>query len=158
MGVWKDDHIRNVGALAKANVNMTFYRDGRSDGLLFNDGIKFNIDGEFILQEVQFRLQESNWWVGTNYLFVTAENTLDLSETLPPELPDPSFQFDIAGLACALGTQKRILPSPEPGFPHQSDFPVIRKASASAVSATPMRNNMMGINLSTRPINTLLIL
>jgi len=96
-GVWKEDHVRYVGGLAKVNVNMTFYIDGRSDGLL-SDGIKFNIDGDGLLQQVQFRLKESNWWLGASYLLFTAKNTFDLSAILPPELPGPQFDFDLAGV------------------------------------------------------------
>jgi len=98
MGVWKNDHIRYMGALAKMNVNMSFYLDGQGDRLRQDLEIKFNIDGTFLLQDVKFRLKESNWWLGANYLYVNAENTFKLSETLPPGLPDPQFDFDLAGL------------------------------------------------------------
>ena len=98
MGVWKDDHIRYMGALAKMNINMTFYLDGRTDGFSLDQGIKFNIDGTFLLQDVKFRLKESNWWLGANYVYTTATNTFKLGEILPPGLPDPQFDFDLAGL------------------------------------------------------------
>ena len=98
LGSWKNDHLRYTGALAKLNVNMAIYSDDRGDGGQFDDGIKFNIDGEFILQQLQFRLKESNWWLGANYMFVTATNTFDLSSILPPEFPQPTFDFDLAGL------------------------------------------------------------
>ncbi|RKZ15487.1 hypothetical protein DRQ53_08915 [bacterium] len=98
IGVWKADHIRYVGALAKANINMTFYTDAESDGRKLSDGIQFNIDGNIVLQQIQFRLKESNWWLGTNYLFVDAMNTFKLPAVLPPELPDPQFDFNLAGL------------------------------------------------------------
>ena len=98
IGVWKDDHIRYAGALAKLNINMRFYVDGRSDGLGSDGGIKFNIDGVALFQQLQFRLRESNWWVGANYLFFTAENSFALGEILPPELPDPNSEFNLAGL------------------------------------------------------------
>ncbi len=98
MGVWKDDHIRYTGALAKLNANLAIYNDGRSDGLQFVDGIDFNINGEFLFQQMQFRLKESNWWLGANYMFVAAKNTFELGEILPPEFPDPQFDFDLAGL------------------------------------------------------------
>ena len=98
MGVWKDDHIRYMGALAKMNINMTFYLDGRNDGFSLDKGIGFNIDGTFLLQEAKFRLRESNWWIGANYIYITAENTFDLGSILPPELPNPGFDFDLGGL------------------------------------------------------------
>jgi hypothetical protein len=98
MGVWKDDHVRYMGALAKMNVNMAFYINGREGGI-FNDlGIDFNIDGSFLVQSVKFRLQESNWWLGTDYFYTTAENTFKLGEILPPTIPDPQFNFDLGAL------------------------------------------------------------
>ncbi len=98
-GVWKNDHVRYAGAVAKINVDMAFYVDGREDGYLTENGIDFNIDGDFLFQQAQFRLKESNWWLGANFLYVTADNTFGLGEILPPELPDPQFSFDLAGLA-----------------------------------------------------------
>jgi len=98
MGVWKDDHIRYLGALAKVNVNMTFYIDGRDDRFRLDEGIKFNIDGKFLLQEAKFRLRESNWWLGGNYVYITAQNTFKFGELLPPEIPEPMFDFDLGGI------------------------------------------------------------
>jgi hypothetical protein len=98
LGSWKKDHVRYTGALAKVNANLTVYNDNREDGLIFDDGIPFNIDGDFLFQQVQFRLKESNWWLGTNYMYVTAANTFDLGGVLPPEFPNPQFDFDLAGL------------------------------------------------------------
>lgn len=54
-GVWKDDHIRYLGAISKVNVNMTFYpnlgQEAREE-----DGIDFNVDGTFLFQQFKFRL------------------------------------------------------------------------------------------------------
>jgi hypothetical protein len=97
-GVWKDDHIRYLGALAKMNVNMTFYPEGLVGDLVGDRGIDFNIDGSFLLQEIQFRLKESNWWLGGNYTFVTAENTFKLFDDIDIDLPNPQFDFDLGGL------------------------------------------------------------
>jgi hypothetical protein len=97
LGVWKDDHIRYTGAVAKINVNMAFYLDGRNEKIL-EQGIDFNIDGAFLFQQAQFRLRESDWWLGANYVYVNADNTFGLGEILPPNLPDPKFSFDLAGV------------------------------------------------------------
>lgn len=98
LGVWKDDHIRYTGALAKTSVNLAFYLDDRTDGFSLKDGIDFNIDGTFLFQKMQFRLKESNWWAGVSYIYVTATNTFKFGSILPPELPDPNFDFDLGGL------------------------------------------------------------
>jgi len=102
LGVWKEDHIRYTGVLAKVNVNLTFYIDGRTDGFSLDDGIEFNVDGTFLLQEVKFRLKESNWWLGANYVYVAAKNTFKLGDFLPPNFPDPGFDFDLGGLGVVL--------------------------------------------------------
>lgn len=98
MGVWKDDHIRYTGAIAKVNINLAFYLDGREDDFPLDQGIDFNIDGTFLLQQAQFRLKESNWWLGANYVYVNADNTFGLGELLPPNVPDPALNFDLAAL------------------------------------------------------------
>lgn len=97
LGVWKNDHVRYTGALVKMNVNMAFYLD-RGDYKFLDRGIDFNIDGELLFQQAQFRLEESDWWLGVNYIFTNADNTFGLGEILPPELPDPQFSFDQGGL------------------------------------------------------------
>ena len=96
-GIWKQDHVRYSGALARMNVNMAFYLD-RSDYEFLDNGIDFNIDGTLLFQQAQFRLGESDWWLGVNYLYNNADNTFGLDEILPPELPGPQYGFTQAGL------------------------------------------------------------
>jgi len=98
-GVWKDDHIRYLGAVAKMNVNMAFYPDGLIGEIVGEDGIDFNIDGAFLLQQAQFRLKESNWWLGGSYVYVNADNTFKLFEDLPVDLPNPTFDFALGSVS-----------------------------------------------------------
>lgn len=98
-GVWKDDHIRYLGALAKADVMLRFYPNSGKSGAEEGAGVKFNVDGVFLYQQLQFRLRESNWWLGANYLFIDAENRFRLgSENSDTPLPDPQFDFKQGGL------------------------------------------------------------
>jgi hypothetical protein len=96
-GVWKDDHIRYLGALAAASVNLKFYPGSRTGGS-DDEGIRFNVDGTFLYQQIQFRLRESNWWLGANYLYINAENTFRVEGVDEDNLPDPQFQFNQAGV------------------------------------------------------------
>lgn len=61
LGVWKNDHIRYMGGIGKADVNLTTYRNSRDDGGSSSNGIDFNLDGDFLFQQIQFRLRESDW-------------------------------------------------------------------------------------------------
>ena len=96
LGVWKDDHVRYMGALAGADVNLKFYPNVGPQNAL-DEGIRFNIDGEFLYQQLQFRLKESNWWLGGNYLYINAKNTFGLGDG-SAELPGPLFEFEQGGL------------------------------------------------------------
>jgi hypothetical protein len=98
-GVWKDDHIRYTGAVAKMNVNMTFFPGGLIGEIVGDRGIDFNIDGVFLLQQAQFRLKESNWWMGGSYMYVNADNTFKLFDDLPVDLPNPGFDFTLGALS-----------------------------------------------------------
>lgn len=98
-GVWKDDHIRYLGAVADMNVNMTFYPDGPLGVILGDRGVDFNIDGVFLFQQAQFRLKESNWWLGGSYMYVNADNTFKLFEDLPIDLPNPTFDFTLGSVS-----------------------------------------------------------
>ncbi len=98
-GVWRDDHIRYLGAVAKMNVNMTYYPEGLIGDIVGDRGIDFNIDGAFLLQQAQFRLKESNWWLGGGYMYVNADNTFKLFDDLSVDLPNPTFDFTLAALS-----------------------------------------------------------
>ena len=98
-GIWKDDHIRYTGALAKMNVKTTFYPGGILGEIVGDRGIDFNVDGVILLQQAQVRLKESNWWLGGGYTYVNAENTFALFDNLPVDLPNPTFDFTLGSLS-----------------------------------------------------------
>jgi len=113
-GVWKDDHIRYVGAIAKMNINTNFYPEGPLGILVGDEGIKFNIDGSMLYQEVQFRMKESNWWLGGSYVYVNAENTFKIFDDLPIDLPNPGFEFNLGAVSVFVeydGTNSTFTPS-----------------------------------------------
>jgi hypothetical protein len=97
-GVWKNDHVRYLGAIAQADVKLRFFPNVGPENAE-DDGIKFNVDGTFLYQQVQFRLRESNWWLGGNYLYLNAENTFDLGGAPEDDLPGPSAEFEQGGLS-----------------------------------------------------------
>jgi hypothetical protein len=98
-GVWKNDHLRYMGALAKADVNLTFY-PSLGQPSPEDQGIKFNVDGDFLYQQLKFRLGESNWWLGGSYLYINAQNSFKIGGEPDPEpgLPGPLSQFEQGGL------------------------------------------------------------
>jgi hypothetical protein len=96
-GVWKDDHVRYLGVIAKVSVNLKFYpSEGPQEDP--DSGIRFNVDGTFFYQRMQFRLRESNWWLGANYLYINADNTFRIDGPPEDDLPDPRFGFEQGGV------------------------------------------------------------
>ena len=96
-GVWKNDHVRYMGAIASVNVNLSFYPNlGQLSPE--DEGIKFNVDGTFLYQQLKFRLRETNWWFGGSYLYINAQNSFKLGDDPDPGLPGPLSQFEQAGL------------------------------------------------------------
>jgi hypothetical protein len=86
-----------VGAIANADVKLKFYPNlGQQSAV--DEGIRFNVDGTFLYQQVQFRLKESNWWLGGNYLYINAQNSFDLGGSPDPGLPGPLSDFEQGGL------------------------------------------------------------
>jgi len=101
-GVWKSDHIRYLGALAKMNVNLTFYPEGPLGSIVGTNGLDFNINGNVLFQKMQFRIKESDWWLGGSYVYLNADNTFDFRPDLPDELPRPNLDFTLGGLSLFL--------------------------------------------------------
>jgi hypothetical protein len=98
-GIWKDDTMRYTGALVEANVNMKFYGIGD----LGSNPVEFNTRATYFLQELLFRIKESDFLAGLNYTYLTTKNTFDTSSLLPgPERPDVKFDSISAGLGLVL--------------------------------------------------------
>ncbi len=89
-GFWKENSIRYRGALGYASVNLKYY--GTGNGLLASHPLKFNLESFFLLQQVQFRISESNFFLGGNYIFNETKITFFEESELPGLDP---LDFDI---------------------------------------------------------------
>lgn len=76
-GFWNNDRIRYLGVLIKMNVNIDYY------GTL-QEPAQINFDSWLFLQQVIFRLGESNFFIGGRYNFVPMKNKLEF----PIDVPD----------------------------------------------------------------------
>ena len=74
-GIWKEDHVRYLGALAQASINLTFY--GLADDLLDKgSGLDFNGEGTYFLQEALFRLDDSDFFLGAHFDYTSLKHQL----------------------------------------------------------------------------------
>lgn len=106
LGIWNDDTIRYTGALAKANINMTYYGFDGGNGQLGDSPIKFNTEAIYLLQELLFRVGGSNFFAGLEFNYIDTDNTFD-SQSIFPDLgiPDAEFSSTSAGLGLVLQYQ-----------------------------------------------------
>jgi len=82
LGVWKNDTIRYTGALATGSININFYRNVLGQDITINS----NIEPSILYQGLKFRLSNSRFFAGVNYLLLDTNNEISLS------FIDPSFK------------------------------------------------------------------
>jgi hypothetical protein len=106
-GSWKQDSVRYLGGVAYPSVNLTFYGGGNSP--IFARGFDYNLEGWFLLQELQFRIKNSNFFLGPRLIYYNTDSTFDLK--LPIEGIEP-WQYKLqsfgAGLKAAYDSRDNI--------------------------------------------------
>lgn len=86
LGIWKDDTIRYMGAAAYVSVNYDYY-PAENSNLPF-ESIPIHMDSAFLLQQLLFRLGESDFMAGANYKINSSVSTPDTANPLPPPVED----------------------------------------------------------------------
>jgi hypothetical protein len=99
MGIWKNDTLRYTGGLGTGLVRMDYYGRSGNLGGLNKEGIRFETDAIFLLQELQVRLRESNFFAGLGYSLADTTNRFDNHpEDLTMELPGLEFDSRSAAI------------------------------------------------------------
>lgn len=82
-GFWKGDRIRYLGVLARTNMNLGFYGSG-NQGLIDLESVNLNLDAWLLLQQLKFRLGETDLFLGGRYLLLKTDNAFEV----PVDIPD----------------------------------------------------------------------
>jgi hypothetical protein len=93
-GSWKEDSMRYLGGVVYPSVNLTFY--GREDRPILSNGIDYNLEGWFLLQELLFRIKNSNFFLGPEFIYYNADSKLNFK--LPVEIPPWQLNLQSYGL------------------------------------------------------------
>jgi hypothetical protein len=94
LGVWFDDHVRYTGVGAYANVNLDWYGLDLGIGDREENPLRFNAESWVLFQQLRYRILESNWWAGANFLYTNSEIEFELPPVFPPEFPSLKFGVD----------------------------------------------------------------
>jgi len=115
-GSWKSDNIRYVGAAGTGKINLDFY--GLQEGSIFERRpLSYEVEADMLLQRIKFRLAESDFFIGADYLYGSTDLRFSLFEQLPPQLNIDSLGIDISrvGLGLYYESNDRFF-YPEEGF------------------------------------------
>ena len=97
-GIWNDGNIRYRGGAGYVSANLSYYREP-----IFQNGVEqihFNIKAYGIIQEIIFRIWQSNFFGGISYSFGHTSVQFDIPVDLP-EINDDEFDLNIGGLGAS---------------------------------------------------------
>lgn len=82
VGYWKKDRIRYMGAVGRMNINVGFYGSGNL-GLIDFESVNLNMDSWLVVQQLKFRIGQTNIFSGGRYIYYNTSNTFDASIDIP---------------------------------------------------------------------------
>jgi hypothetical protein len=94
-GTWKQDRIRYTGGVIYPSVNLTFY--GTEERPILKNGIDYNLEGWFMLQELIFRLHDSNFFLGPKLIYYNIDSKFEFNK-----LPIEPWQLNIKSYGLGL--------------------------------------------------------
>jgi len=84
LGIWQHDTLRYTGGAGYGSINLEFYGDPDDPAR----GLDFNGEGVFILQNLKWRLGQSDWWVGGEWQYAAVD--IEIKD----DVPSTNFQPD----------------------------------------------------------------
>lgn len=100
LGFWKNNSIWYRGVLGYGDINLNYY--GQGGDFLAENPISFNLTSSFLLQQILFRIGQSNFMIGGNYVFSKTKVTLFEDDDI--DWLDPQ-EFDLVNSGVTLLTQ-----------------------------------------------------
>ncbi|WP_394200218.1 BamA/TamA family outer membrane protein [Shewanella waksmanii] len=76
-GNWAKDNIRYLGGIMAGSINLDYYTP------ITDMAAQFNIEGLYFLQDIDFRLADSNFFAGLSYTYVASKTVFDIADNLP---------------------------------------------------------------------------
>ena len=115
IGYWKRDRIRYMGALARTYVNIGYYGSGFIESLA-DQPVNLNLDAWLFMQQIKFRVAETNFFIGGRYLLLDTYNTFEIPVEIP-EFEGTEFSSTLSEAAAVLNFDSRNnIFSPVKGF------------------------------------------
>jgi hypothetical protein len=105
VGYWNQDRIRYMGALVRTNLNFGYYGSGFLESLE-DESVNLNMDAWLMLQQIKFRVAETNFFIGGRYLLLDTYNTFEIPVELP-EFEGTEFSSTLSEATAVLNFDSR---------------------------------------------------
>jgi len=102
MGIWQEDNLRYLGALGRAHAVLKYYGNGGG-----GPGFSYETDAWLLLQQIQKRVGDTNWFYGAKYLYLGPDTTFDLGNGSIPGLQPIEFDSATAGAGAIVSYDSR---------------------------------------------------
>ncbi len=96
-GIWRDDTLRYLGVVGRAHAVLKYYGNGGG-----GPGLSYETDAWMLLQQIEQRLGDSNWFVGARYLYIGPDTTFTIGNSNVPGLKPIEFKSATAGAGVML--------------------------------------------------------
>ena len=94
-GSWKQDRFRYTGGVIYPSVNLTFY--GGGDSPILQNGLDYNLEGWFLLQELLLRIKNSNFFLGPRLIYYNIDSRFEFNK-----LPIDPWQLNLKSYGLGL--------------------------------------------------------
>jgi hypothetical protein len=88
LGIWDDGRIRYIGAAGYAALNLDWFGKGES---LRGQSISYTNDVVFVVQNIRFKLGQSDFFLGPTYRFLSSDSSFAVSNL---DTGIPAFQLE----------------------------------------------------------------
>jgi hypothetical protein len=96
-GIWRDDTLRYLGVGGRAHAVLKYYGNGGSGA-----GLNYESDMWILLQQLEHRLGDSNWFVGGRYLYLAPDTVFSIGNGSVPGVQPIELNSATAGAGAML--------------------------------------------------------
>ncbi|WP_394251861.1 glyceraldehyde-3-phosphate dehydrogenase [Vibrio profundi] len=146
---WDKDSVRYLGGLGYGDVNMTFYPKSTPDILApitSGNGVEFGMKGGGGLQKLQFRLDDTNFFLGASHRYYKMDleiNSHPKADDILQNLANTSPSFSGFGIIGEYDSRNSFL-DPTQGYNYTAEFVVFDESIGSDYDFSSL--NVKGIN------------
>ncbi|MGD8555880.1 MAG: BamA/TamA family outer membrane protein [Chromatiales bacterium] len=101
LGTWMDGNLRTLIGIADTDINLEFFGLG-GERNLGQQGLDYTIAARGGVIGGSYRLGKSPFWAGLRYVRATTNVSLDVGNSLPPQIPSLDLELNLGALTPSL--------------------------------------------------------